>query len=291
MNTGAPTMNTAGLATVRSVPALRKQLRRWRQDGDMLALVPTMGALHDGHLTLVRHARTLAERVCVSLFVNPTQFGPNEDLAVYPRDESGDAAKLAALGADLLFVPAVEEMYPPESLTRVTVPGLGDMLEGEYRPGFFTGVATVVCKLLLQALPDVAVFGEKDYQQLLVVRRMCADLCISTRIEGVSTVREADGLALSSRNAYLSAEERQVAPALYRTLSGVVAGLRDGADPIERAAWGEAELLRAGFDEVDYVAVRDSETFAPWPGPSRPGRVLAAARIGRTRLIDNVAVA
>ncbi|HYN39104.1 MAG TPA: pantoate--beta-alanine ligase [Rhodospirillales bacterium] len=283
-------MQAAGLTTVRTVHSLRAQLRRWRQDGDLLALVPTMGALHDGHLALVRHARGIAERVCVSLFVNPTQFGPNEDFAVYPRDEAGDAAKLQALGADLLFAPPVDEMYPPGALTRVSVPSLGDMLEGEHRPGFFTGVATVVNKLLLQALPDIAVFGEKDYQQLLVVRRMCTDLWIPTRIEGAPTVREADGLALSSRNAYLSADQRRIAPGLHRTLREVADGLRDGVDPIEPAAWGEAELLRAGFDAVDYVAVRDAETLFPWSGPSRPGRVLAAARLGRTRLIDNVAV-
>lgn len=291
MTAGATGTRTAGIATARTVQALRKQLRRWRQDGDMLALVPTMGALHDGHLALVRHARGLAERVCVSLFVNPTQFGPHEDFAIYPRDEAGDAAKLLPLGADLLFAPSIEEMYPPGALTRVSVPGLGDMLEGEHRPGFFTGVATVVSKLLLQALPDIAVFGEKDYQQLLVVRQMCTDLWIPTRILGAPTVREPDGLALSSRNAYLSAEERQIAPALHRTLRAVAEGALAGADPIERGVWGEAELLRAGFNSVDYVAVRDAETFVPWAGPSRPGRVLAAARIGRTRLIDNVAIA
>jgi pantoate--beta-alanine ligase len=291
MSSETTEMRAAGITTVRSVHSLRAQLRRWRQDGDMLALVPTMGALHEGHLALVRHARGLAERVCVSLFVNPTQFGPNEDFAVYPRDEAGDAAKLEALGADLLFAPSVEEMYPPGALTRVSVPSLGDMLEGEHRPGFFTGVATVVSKLLLQALPDIAVFGEKDYQQLLVVRRMCTDLWIPTRIEGAPTIREPDGLALSSRNAYLTADERRIAPSLHRTLRAVAEGLLTGTDPIERAAWGEAELLRAGFDAVDYVAVRDAETLAPWSGPSRPGRVLAAARLGRTRLIDNLAVA
>jgi pantoate--beta-alanine ligase len=292
MNSEITDIRTAGITTVRTVHALRTQLRRWRQDGDMLALVPTMGALHEGHLALVRHARGLAERVCVSLFVNPTQFGPNEDFAVYPRDEEGDAEKLRALGADLLFAPSVEEMYPPGALARVSVPSLGDMLEGEHRPGFFTGVATVVTKLLLQALPDVAVFGEKDYQQLLVVRRLCVDLWIPTRIEGAPTVREPDGLALSSRNAYLTADERNIAPALHRTLREVAEGvLVEGADPIERAAWGEAELLRAGFDAVDYVDVRDAETLAPWPGPSRPGRVLAAARLGRTRLIDNFPIA
>ena len=274
---------------VRTVAGLRCYVRGWRDANETVALVPTMGALHEGHLSLVRRARTLANRVCVSLFVNPAQFGPNEDYAVYPRDEAGDAAKLCALDAvDLLYAPAIDEMYPEGALTRVSVAGAGDTLEGEHRPGFFTGVATVVSKLLMQALPDVALFGEKDFQQLLVVRRMVADLWIPVRIEGVPTVREADGLALSSRNSYLTAEQRAVAPALYRVITNVAAGIAAGADPIERAAWAEGELLRAGFDAVDYVAVRDAETLAPWQSPPRPGRVLAAARIGKTRLIDNV---
>jgi pantoate--beta-alanine ligase len=283
-----------GVATieiVRTVAALRARINGWRTSGESVALVPTMGALHDGHLTLVRHARAIANRVCISLFVNPTQFGPNEDYAVYPRDEAGDEAKLRALGADLMFAPAVEEMYPPGALARVAVPSLGDVLEGEYRPGFFTGVATVVCKLLIQALPDVAVFGEKDYQQLLVVRRMVADLWIPTRIAGVATVREADGLALSSRNAYLAADDRRIAPALFRTIDAVAKDVATGADAIERAADAEADLSRVGFSSVDYVAVRDAETLEPWTSPTRPGRVLAAARLGRTRLIDNVPIA
>jgi pantoate--beta-alanine ligase len=247
-----------------------------------------MGALHEGHLALVRQVRALTDRACISLFVNPTQFGPNEDYTIYPRDESSDAAKLTALGADMLFAPDAEEMYPEGAATRVSVTGLADMLEGEHRPGFFTGVATIVCKLLLQVLPDIAVFGEKDYQQLLVIRRMVTDLWIPTRIEAVPTVREADGLALSSRNAYLTPEQRQVAPTLHRTLDAVASGVASGADAVDRAEWGEAELLRAGFDAVDYVTVRDAETLALWPGPTRPGRVLAAARLGSTRLIDNV---
>lgn len=276
---------------VRSVTALRDRVGGWRDARQSVALVPTMGALHEGHLSLVRRARTLADRVCVSLFVNPAQFGPNEDYAVYPRDEEGDVAKLAGLNAvSLVYAPTVEEMYPAGALTRVSVPGVGDPLEGEYRPAFFTGVATVVAKLLLQVLPDLALFGEKDYQQLLVVRRMVADLCIPVRIEGVPTVREDDGLALSSRNAYLTADQRAVAPALFRIITNVASGIAAGADAMERAAWAEGELLRAGFDAVDYVAVRDAETLAPWQSPPRPGRVLAAARIGGTRLIDNVPV-
>jgi len=277
-----------GIEIVRTVADLRARVRGWRQADEQVALVPTMGALHEGHLTLVRHARTLADRVCVTLFVNPMQFGPNEDYTIYPRDEAADAAKLTALGGDLLFAPTVEEMYAPGAGTRVVVTALGDILEGEHRPGFFSGVATVVSKLLLQALADVAVFGEKDYQQLLVIRRMVTDLCIPTRIEGVPTVREADGLALSSRNAYLTAEERQIAPALHRTLAAVAAGVAGGADAVERAERGEAELLSAGFTSVDYVAVRDADTLAAYQDPSRPGRVLAAARLGGTRLIDNV---
>jgi pantoate--beta-alanine ligase len=279
----------AGTAIVHTVAELRTRVQSWRQSGAGVALVPTMGALHEGHLTLVRAARKRCDRVCVTLFVNPTQFGPNEDYTVYPRDEAGDAAKLCGL-ADLLYAPAVEEMYPEGALTRVSVPGLGEMLEGEHRPGFFTGVVTVVGKLLLQALPDVAMFGEKDYQQLLVVRRMAADLWIPVRIDSVPTVREPDGLALSSRNAYLSTEQREIAPALHRTIAAVAAGVAAGADPIERAEWGEAELLRAGFTSIDYVAVRDAETLLPLAGPARPGRVLAAARLGGTRLIDNVPV-
>ncbi|QLH39481.1 MAG: pantoate--beta-alanine ligase [Defluviicoccus sp.] len=278
----------ADIQIVRTVADLRSCVHNWRRSGETIALVPTMGALHAGHLQLVQHAQTQADRIVVSVFVNPTQFGPNEDFAVYPRDEAGDTTKLSALGCDLMFVPPVEEMYPPEALTRVSVPSLGDLLEGEFRPGFFTGVATVVCKLLLQALPDVTVFGEKDYQQLLVVRRMVADLWIPTRIEGAPTVREADGLALSSRNAYLSAEERSIAPTLNRTLCQIAADVTTGADPIVRGELGAADLLRAGFTVVDYVTVRDAETLLPWSGPARPGRVLAAARLGKTRLIDNI---
>jgi pantoate--beta-alanine ligase len=281
---------SSGIEIVRTVESLRARVRNWRDAGARVALVPTMGALHEGHLTLVRHAQALTDRVCVSLFVNPTQFGPNEDYTIYPRDEASDAEKLAVLGADLLFAPTTEEMYPPGALTRISVSGVGEMLEGEHRPGFFTGVATVVSKLLLQAMPDVALFGEKDYQQLLVIRRMVADLWIPVQIEGVPIVREPDGLALSSRNAYLSADERRIAPALYRTIVAVAAGVAGGSDPVGRGEWGETELLRQGFDSVDYVSVRDAATLMPWTVSTRPARVLAAARIGSTRLIDNVPV-
>lgn len=280
----------AAIETVRTVEDLRARIAWWRRQGETIGLVPTMGALHEGHLSLVERAAAYTTRTCVSLFVNPTQFGPNEDFDRYPRDEAGDAAKLAAAGAALLYAPNVAEMYPPGSLTRVTVPGLGDTLEGSFRPGFFTGVATVVAKLLIQAMPDVAVFGEKDYQQLLVIRRIVADLDLPVRIEGSRTLREADGLALSSRNAYLSAEERCVAPALAAILVAAADDLAAGADSSDRCNRATVDLLSAGFTKVDYVEVRDAETLAPWPGPERPGRVLAAAWIGRTRLIDNLAV-
>lgn len=279
----------ATIPIVRTADDLGDVLRGWRRVGLSVSLVPTMGALHAGHLDLVRRAMQLADRTCVTLFVNPTQFGPNEDFSVYPRDEHADATKLSDLGAHILYAPPTEEMYPTHSVTRVSVPQLGDLLEGEFRPGFFTGVATVVTKLLLQSLPDVAVFGEKDYQQLQVIRRMVADLFIPVRIESALTVRETDGLALSSRNAYLTAAERQVAPRLNAALRQVAAA-GDAAEAERIAAQMCVELRAAGFARIDYLTVRDAETLQPWAGPSRPGRVLVAAWLGRTRLIDNVAM-
>jgi pantoate--beta-alanine ligase len=275
---------------VRTIAELRARVRDWRAAGHGVGLVPTMGALHDGHLSLVRRSLGDNGRTCVTLFVNPAQFGPNEDFAVYPRSEDEDAAKLSALGAHLQYAPAADEIYSAGFTTKVSVPGLGDRLEGEFRPGFFTGVATVVTKLLLQSLPDRAYFGEKDYQQCRVIRRLVADLDIPVRIEACPTVREADGLALSSRNAYLDAAQRTIAPVLYATL-------RDTAD---RIAGGEAAksalnaacaaLTGAGFSKVDYVALADAETLAPLKTLAGPARLLAAAWLGGTRLIDNVAV-
>lgn len=276
--------------TVRTISELRAVLKGWRQKGETVGLVPTMGALHEGHLSLVRLSRAKTMRTCVTLFVNPKQFGPGEDLDTYPRDEDADAAMLENEGADLLFQPSLDEIYPTGHATRVHVDGLGDILEGEFRPGFFTGVATVVTKLLCQALPDVAVFGEKDYQQLLVIRRLTRDLDIPVRIEAAPIVREDDGLALSSRNAYLSKNERDIAPVLYGTLSQVAENAGRGADVVEQAQWGRDQLLRAGFTGVDYLEVRDSETLEDVSDTSRPARVLAAATLGATRLIDNVAV-
>lgn len=283
-------IQSSKLEIVRTVDDLRARIDGWRRQGDSVGLVPTMGALHDGHISLVRMSVGETDRTCATLFVNPKQFNPNEDLATYPRDEAGDLAKLEAAGACLLFAPAVEEMYPAGFTTQVSVPGIGDELEGAHRPGFFTGVATVVAKLLLQALPDAAFFGEKDYQQLMVIRRMVSDLNIPVAVRGAATIREADGLAMSSRNAYLTPGERSIAPLLHRTISAVAEAVRGGADPIERSAWARGELLAGGFLKVDYVEVRNAETFAPVESAGEPARVLAAALLGRARLIDNVAV-
>ncbi len=278
------------IETVKTIADLRRRLGKWRARGETIGLVPTMGALHEGHLSLVRVAKAKAGRTVATLFVNPAQFGPNEDFAKYPRDTDDDAQKLENEGCDLLFRPDAEEIYPPGHATKVTVEGLGDILEGEFRPGFFTGVATVVTKLLVQALPDFAVFGEKDYQQLLVIRRLTRDLDIPVAIEAVPTVRDDDGLALASRNAYLTKEEREIAPALFGTLSQVAENVGRGVDTKEQAAWGLDQLERAGFGKIDYFTVRDAETLEPAAGASRPARVLAAAWLGKARLIDNVAV-
>jgi pantoate--beta-alanine ligase len=272
------------------VAALRAQVRAWRAAREAVALVPTMGALHEGHLALVRQAQVSCRRVVVSIFVNPTQFGPNEDFSRYPRDLEADLALLAQAGADAAFLPDVAAMYPPGFATTVTVTGLTEVLCGPLRPGHFAGVATVVTKLLLQCLPDRAMFGEKDFQQLQVVRRATRDLDVPVVIEGVPTLREADGLALSSRNRYLSAEERRAAPAMVAVLRQVAEAVRGGAPTAPALAEGRASLEAAGFGPVQYLSVNDAETLAPLERVEGPARVLAAAYLGRTRLIDNVAV-
>lgn len=279
---------TGELAIARSVAELRRAHDAWLRRGERIALVPTMGALHRGHLALVQAAQADGARVVVSIFVNPRQFGPGEDLATYPRPEADDVAKLRQARADLLFAPSVAEMYPDGFSTVVSVAGVSEGLCGAHRLGHFDGVATVVAKLLLQAAPHVAYFGEKDYQQLQVVRRLVRDLDMPARIEAVPTVREADGLAISSRNIYLSAAERQIAPALYRVLSEVAGRLAAGRSPAAELARGRAALASAGFSEVEYLELRDAETLAPLTARTRPGRLLAAVRLGRTRLIDNV---
>ncbi len=278
------------IKTVRSVDELRQCVRDWRSEGLSVGLVPTMGALHAGHMALANRSLETMDRTVATLFVNPKQFGEGEDLDTYPRDEAADGARLEEAGVHLLFAPVVEEMYPPHFATGVKVDGLGDILEGKYRPGFFDGVATVVSKLLNQAGADKAFFGQKDYQQLQVVTRMAQDLNIPTEIEGVPTVREDDGLALSSRNVYLNAEERLAAPVLYKTISHVAQKVKSGEDVSDLEKWGGEQVLAAGFSNVDYLSVHDGETLEPYHDHSRPGRVLVAAKLGRARLIDNVAV-
>ncbi len=281
---------TNSLAIVRTVADLRARVAEWRRQGQKVALVPTMGALHEGHLSLVRTAQKLADRVVVSIFVNPRQFGANEDFGRYPRQEAEDAEKLANVAADLLFAPDVTEMYPEGFATNVSVGGVTEGLCGAARPGHFDGVATVVTKLLLQCLPDVAVFGEKDYQQLLTIKRVARDLDIPVAILGAPTMREADGLAMSSRNAYLSPEERRIAARLPAILRELVAAAERGDELSALCARGIAELKAAGFASVDYLEFRDAETLAPVSRIERPARILVAARLGNTRLIDNMPV-
>jgi pantoate--beta-alanine ligase len=252
-----------------------------------VALVPTMGALHEGHIDLVTLARARCTRVVVSIFVNPAQFGPREDFSRYPRDEAGDLAKLRQAGCDAVWSPDATLMYPPGFATRITPAGVAEGLESDFRPHFFGGVATVCCKLFTQVLPDIAVFGEKDYQQLLVVRQMVRDLDLQLQIVAAPTRREADGLAMSSRNAYLSPQERAVAPILHQVLQTVA---RSGGRDAKVIAEGKKTLEAAGF-RVDYLDVRDAETLKPVePGAARPLRALVAAWLGKTRLIDNIAV-
>ncbi|HAK63033.1 MAG: pantoate--beta-alanine ligase [Pseudomonadota bacterium] len=284
-------MSATSLAAVRTIADLRARVREWRAAGQRIGFAPTMGALHEGHLSLVRAARQRCDRVVVSIFVNPTQFGPNEDFDAYPRNEAADLALLAGVSADLAYLPSVEVMYPKGACTTVTVTGITDGLCGAMRPGHFQGVATVVTKLLLQVLPDAAFFGEKDYQQLKTITRMARDLDIPCEIIGVPTVREADGLALSSRNVYLSPAERRNALTLPRTMQAVAARLRNGSASAAHLAWGREELLRGGFDSVDYLELCDAEDLSPIGNLRQaPARLIAAARIGKTRLIDNIPV-
>lgn len=282
-----------GPAIVRTVAELRARVTGWRRTGDRIAMVPTMGALHDGHLSLVRIGFERAERVVVSIFVNPTQFAPHEDFQSYPRTEVRDMELLELLGTDLVFAPSAAEMYPPGFATRIETAGPALGLESDTRPHFFGGVATVVSKLLIAANPDLAIFGEKDYQQLAVVRRMARDLGLPVEIVGAPTVREPDGLAMSSRNAYLSPEERDVAPVLHDVLMQTAAALRGGVTPDQALDDGRRAILAAGFRALDYLDLRDAQTLEPVldrPASGRPLRLLVAAWLGRTRLIDNCAV-
>jgi pantoate--beta-alanine ligase len=273
------------------VKDLRAEIAKWREAGETVALVPTMGALHAGHLSLIGIAKSHATRIVASIFVNPAQFGPKEDFKRYPRDEAGDLAKLAQAGVNLVYIPDTAEMYPEGFATKVSLPSLTEDLCGAARPNHFEGVATVVTKLLLQCAPDVAVFGEKDYQQLLVIKQLVRDLNIPVQIVAAPIVREEDGLALSSRNFYLSHAERKTAPILHQVLSEAAAALADGEGCDAATSAGRFKLEGKGF-RVDYVAVRDSETLAPLFGPIKgPARVMGAAYLGTTRLIDNVPTA
>ncbi|MCW5714145.1 MAG: pantoate--beta-alanine ligase [Bauldia sp.] len=280
MSTPPPTDDT--------VAGIRARVAAWRAAGERVGFVPTMGALHAGHLALVRTARRSAERVVVSVFVNPTQFAPTEDFSAYPRDLAGDLSKLASVEADAVFAPTTTEMYPQGFATQVSVGGPAIGLETDFRPHFFAGVATVVAKLLIAVGPDVAVFGEKDFQQFLVVRRLVADLRLPVEVVGHPIEREADGLALSSRNAYLSPEERATAPEIYAALTEAALAIRSGTDAQAALSAARGRLAASGF-VVDYVELRNAEDLSPAETPPHgPLRLLAAARLGRTRLIDNI---
>lgn len=284
--------NPPPLPIARTVDELRRVVRDWRRQGFTVGFVPTMGALHEGHLTLVREAGRRADKVVASVFVNPTQFAAHEDLGTYPRREAQDADLLAGAGCDLLFAPTADQMYPEGFVTSVSVGGPSQGLEADFRPHFFGGVAVVVAKLLNQVQADVAVFGEKDYQQLMVVTRMARDLDIPTEIVGSPTERDGHGLALSSRNAYLSEAELDIARRLNGVLAeaAIKAAERRPLAAVERDAY--AEILKAGFDRVDYVAVRRADDLAVFANGvvDAPARILAAAWLGKTRLIDNMAV-
>jgi pantoate--beta-alanine ligase len=278
------------METVTTVAAVRQHVRRWRGEGRRVAFVPTMGNLHPGHVSLIEMARSHGDRFVASIFVNPMQFGPNEDFAHYPRTPTQDARMLADAGCDLMFTPDVAEIYPngPERATRVDVPGLSSILDGEFRPGHFEGVATVVAKLFHIVEPDVAVFGEKDFQQLTIIRRMVADLCMPITIVAAPTVRDPDGLAMSSRNQYLTDEERQTAPLIHQLLLTAVARLQAGDRDfaaIERTA---LQALVASAFRPDYFSVRRADDLSPPRADTQHLVVLVAARLGRARLIDNL---
>jgi pantoate--beta-alanine ligase len=278
------------MSFLRDVPSLRQQVAQWHSEGLKVAVVPTMGALHDGHLNLVRRGFETADRVIATIFINPKQFAAHEDLGRYPRDEAGDLAKLTGARTSVVFAPSAEAVYPAGFATSIHMEGPAKVgLEDAFRPQFFDGVATVVTKLFTQTAADTALFGEKDYQQLKVVSHLARDLDLPIEIVGVPTTREVDGLAMSSRNAYLSAAERQVAAAIYRTLNEAAAMIRAGANPAQGEAHATTALSALGF-KVDYVAARNAETLAKPTSAGEPLRLLAAAWLDKTRLIDNIAV-
>ncbi len=278
------------MQTIRQLESLRETIASLRGAGARIALVPTMGALHAGHIALIEAAKLVADTVVASIFVNPLQFAPGEDLVRYPRRELQDARMLADAGCALLWMPGVDDMYPAGFASSISVGGVSEGLDGATRPGHFDGVATVVAKLFNQVGPNIALFGEKDFQQLAVIRRMVTDLNLPIEIVGVPTQRDDDGLALSSRNMYLAPEDRARAIALPRALGVAARVISQGGDAASAVATARDALLAGGFDSVDYVELVDAETLAPLPDPARPRRLLAAARIAGTRLIDNIAV-
>ena len=275
---------------LRGVTDLRALVRGWKADGQSVGVVPTMGALHDGHLSLVRAAKSDCDRVIVTIFVNPRQFNSSEDLAKYPRTEATDTRLLAPLGADVIFAPPPEEVYPPGFAANVSITGVAEPLEGAVRPGHFDGVATVITKIFGMSLADRGYFGEKDWQQVQVIRHLVADLNLPTLVVGCPTLREPSGLAMSSRNARLSPEARAVAPALYTAMSEAALAIRAGQSPTTALPRARARVMQAGFDRVEYIVIRDAETLLDWTDTHRPGRLLAAALLDDVRLIDNIGV-
>ncbi|MEE2999582.1 MAG: pantoate--beta-alanine ligase [Pseudomonadota bacterium] len=275
---------------VRTVEKLRKKIFSWRKKGFSIGLVPTMGALHDGHFSLVQQSISSTDKTITTLFVNPKQFGPNEDLITYPTDEVADISALDSQGVDMIFIPNLEEMYPVDFKTEIIVPGIGEIMEGVYRPGFFIGVATVVAKLLIQSLPDRAFFGEKDLQQLYVIKQMVTDLDIPVEVVGCPIIREQDGLALSSRNIYLSKDERLRAVELYKTLDQIGEKIVKGELISSAIEEGKKRLFNSGFSKVDYIAVCENDNLTEIEYFQSTAYVLCAAWIGRTRLIDNIRV-
>ena len=276
---------------VSTISELRAQVRDWRQRGETVALLPTMGALHAGHLSLARQGKSRCDRLVTSIFVNPAQFAPQEDFSTYPRTFESDLEKLVAVDCDLVWAPTADVMYPEGFATMIAPEGAALGLETDFRPHFFSGVATVCCKLFTQCAPDIALFGEKDYQQLCVIRQLVRDLDLPLEIVGCETIREDDGLAMSSRNAYLSDAERRVATAMHQVIAEAAKNFRSGTSADEACATAGHKLLQAGFKTIDYVAIRDADTLsAVEAGSDTPCRILAAAWLGETRLIDNIAV-
>ena len=275
---------------VRTVAEMRSHVSMWRREGLSVALVPTMGSLHAGHLSLMKVGKERSDRVIATIFVNPLQFAPNEDFETYPRREDSDIQKLVEEDIDLLFAPDVNEMYRPDATTTINVGGLTDCLCALSRPGFFDGVATVVTKLLLQALPDIAIFGEKDYQQLLVIKRLATDLDIPVEIIGAPTIREEDGLALSSRNVYLDTKSRSIAPSMYNILNQYASDISNGNDIKKSIQLAKQNMQKSGFEKIEYLDLRSSQTLQACNDIKKPSRLFAAAWLGSTRLIDNLAI-